>query len=246
MKPDTCVIVSYYEALPIASLQNLLASLRATRPDRFDLVVVVNQTKDDHDPFLTAAEGFRVLFRENRGLNIGAWDHGWRQSPGYLYYLFLQEGCEVRDADWLERYRRPLSRRRGVVGDCLVIWPSWTVFENRYPPIGQTIREQAARRGWDRGKTPTHVQTVAVGARAAVLEALNGFPVSDDKIEAVGGEVLFSRRAVERGFSLGQVSWRHYGVFRHEQWDSLWQAGGRLTWTLARIVRLVFLRLGLS
>jgi hypothetical protein len=67
------VVVSFYDARPLAELQPLLDDL-ATVPAgaAFEVLVVVNQTLAEPVRIDADLPGFRVLHRPNRGFNIGS------------------------------------------------------------------------------------------------------------------------------------------------------------------------------
>jgi lipopolysaccharide biosynthesis protein len=82
------VIVNQFDQRPLADLQNLLTALHSHTTDiAFDTCVVINQSLAERKVRDLPNVDF-LHYRENTGMNIGAWDYGWREHPGYDCYLF--------------------------------------------------------------------------------------------------------------------------------------------------------------
>ena len=83
----TLVVVSFYDRHPPENIRFLLKSLKLYKPGAdYDLCIVVNQTSQATLE-IDELESCQVIYRRNVGMNIGAWDHGWRANPGYSSYL---------------------------------------------------------------------------------------------------------------------------------------------------------------
>ena len=79
---NTLVVVSHYNAWPTDQLVALLDQIKAIPAGcPFDCRVVVNQAKPGPLELPPRHADVGVLYRENIGYNIGAWDHGWRVGP---------------------------------------------------------------------------------------------------------------------------------------------------------------------
>ena len=117
MIDKTLVVISYYDRRPIHNLVELVGSLyQYPAGAEFDVCVIVNRTKNDliSVPQLSAAS---IRYRHNVGMNIGAWDYGWRTCSGYTNYLFLQDECYIIRDNWLAGYRAVVEKPNvGMVG----------------------------------------------------------------------------------------------------------------------------------
>lgn len=239
MPSDTCVIVSYYDERPSTELVGLLRQLQALKAGSdFELRVVVNSNRGLQPQLPADLSSTATDVRENKGFNIGAWDHGWRQNPGYSFYVFLQDECEVVKENWLSRYKDLLSSGDvGLVGESLLFWPNWTRFKNKWPQVHDECVSMGASRNISLGRSPTHAQTLALGASAACLNATDGFLVAQSKAEAIATEIMFSRRCLHRGFEIAQSAWRPFEYFNHPQWSSLRRDSSGLAWNISRALK---------
>jgi hypothetical protein len=230
------VVVCHYNARPAADLAALLTGLRR-RPagGPFDLLVVVNQAAARPLLLPAACSTWDVCYRPNTGFNLGAWDWGWRERPGYSGYLFLQEECRVIRDGWLAAFRhRATEPGVGLVGECLS--PTWDApweelavrFRGARLP-GHGVAGKPAdrlscywdffrRRGIDPGPRGDHLQSLVLFARRAVLQAVGGFPPCQTYGEAIAAEIGVSKQVQALGFTLRQVGTTPFTYFEHPQW----------------------------
>jgi hypothetical protein len=240
MPARNLVVISYYDQRPIDMLLALLDQTSSVDAgDAFDLCVVVNAEQVAPTLLPERHQAVQVLHRENRGFNVGAWQHGWKANPSYDFYLFLQDECVVRLPGWLtalaEAAREPDV---GFVGEGIDCYESWETFERCWPPIAEEIHKTAAAQRIPLGARPDYVQTLIVGARRDVLEQTGGFVVGDGKMSACAGEILTSVRARARGLRNVQVAWRPFEYIRHPQWDDIRAMSGGWRWQVSRAMHL--------
>ena len=96
--PSVLVVISHYNAWPSDQLVGLLDrmwTIPAGHP--FQTRVVVNRAERHELTLPSRYRSVEVVYRENVGFNIGAWEHGWRKPPVFDAYLFLQEECQIVD-----------------------------------------------------------------------------------------------------------------------------------------------------
>lgn len=236
--PRTLVVVSYYDARPRRDLDALLGEL-ATVPAGapFETLVVVNQTQAQPTVVDTALPGLRVLHRENRGFNIGAWDHGFRSAPDHDRYLFLQDECRLTRPGWLLPFLLRLARPEvGLVGERLnPAWQApWSELERRF--AGHTLADHRVdgapaerlpayrafwrRHGIDPGECGDHLQTLVLATRGDVLTRIGGFPSGADYGEAIAAEIGISKRVQMLGLSVEEVGPRPFTWITHPQWQA--------------------------
>lgn len=236
------VVISYYNAWPVEPLLALLAQLRdlpAGHP--FRVRIVVNQGQPQRltlPPPWNAAE---VLHRENLGYNLGAWECGWRTSPAYDGYLFLQDECCLVQPDWLAPFiRRSAEPGIGLVGESVAAdWHMlWGDLERRFAtdfwpghlvdgqPVGRATcyLDFLRRRGIPPGATGEHLQSLILFATRQVLETLGGFPLGYSKGEAIGAEIGLSKKVQALGLELAQVGPSPFTFIEHPQWRHRGQA----------------------
>ena len=240
MAARNLVVISYYDQRPIEMLLALLnQTLSIDAGATFDLCVVVNAENVTPTLLPERHKAVQVLHRENRGFNVGAWQHGWKANPYYDFYLFLQDECVIRLPGWLtaigEAARNP---KVGFVGEGIDCYESWETFDRCWPPIAEEIHRMAADQRIALGTRPDYVQTLIVGARRDVLEQTGGFVVGDGKMSACAGEILTSVRARARGLRNVQVAWRPFEYIRHPQWDDLRATSAGWRWQVSRAMHL--------
>jgi hypothetical protein len=251
MKP-TLVVVSHYNAWPTDHLLTLLDELKAVPAGHpFRSRVVVNQAEDKLLELPSRFADVEVLYRENLGYNIGAWDHGWRHPSDADEFLFLQDECRIERPGWLAAYHKLLARLEiGLVGENL-IWrdvrwdqldspdrPLDPLFRDRCFPslyeegrmitLAEGVLESLQHRGIPPGVTGEHLQSLILGSRRDVLEAVDGFIVGRNKAEAHVAEVAIARAVASKGFRVRQVAIRPFTYISHPQWEFL--KGGKLAW----------------
>lgn len=228
------VVVSWYDQRSIEPLHELLASVDAHAAGcPFDLALVVNRGAGDAPPLPDRA-GLRVLERENRGMNIGAWDHGWRSLPGYDGYLFLQDECSIVRDGWLAAFAASAGRDLALIGESLnTAWARpWHVLHatvGTTPLREHSLRGQPANRvdiykdfmhraGIDPGGDGAHLRSLVWFATRATLERIGGFPQGADFGECIGAEIGVSRQVIALGGRIGQVAAEPFHYIRHREW----------------------------
>lgn len=243
------VIISTWTGAAPDRLRALVRSVNRHRAGvAFDLYLVANG-EDYRVPSDLAPRFARVFVRENRGYNLGAWDHAWRALAGCDRFLFLQDDCVVRHANWLSEFDGSFDRtpRCGLVGEHLNRWwdQPWEVLE-RLPdslgaltvdgvsmPRARFYREMLARWSVPEGPTAGHLTAVVHFTSRAVLEQVGGYEHAATYDEAVAAEIAFSRKIVSRGYTLVQVGRRRHSHIAHPQWPEEGPMG-RLRAFLAR------------
>ena len=198
------VVISHYNAWPTDKLVALLNQIREIPSGHpFRCLVVVNRAVDRPLELPAEHASVEVLYRENTGYNIGAWEYGWRKAPRADYYLFLQEECRIVRPDWLGAFVRKLSRPGvGLVGE-IMAWRglNWKRLEHLNNRIYQVRRSNAAIRRFqfiDGVQAVTSIPRVSRSARPVsifsrsslatrreVLEAIDGFMIGHTKGDAI-------------------------------------------------------------
>lgn len=223
MIDKTLVVISYYDRRPINNLLELTESLHQyPAGEEFDVCVIVNRTKNEliSIPQLSSTA---IHYRHNVGMNIGAWDHGWRICSGYKSYLFLQDECYVIRDNWLARYQAVLERPNvGMVGESLNrLWDKpWRelrkLFANIILPEHQ-IEAKCVNRvdfyleflkahGVDPRVGGRHLRSVVWFLSAEVLQAIDGFLIGRNYGECIAAEIAASKKVEALGLAVVQAN----------------------------------------
>lgn len=234
---DSLVVVSFYNARPadhLVSLLDQLASIPAGQV--FDLIVVVNKGVDVPLSLPERHRDTRILYRENFGFNIGAWDYGWRSNRNYRYYLFLQDECVVARDNWLKGFIDRMGDRPALLGECMVYDLPACVSGNQ--EFIDYVKQIDAVHEVPENMANAHLQTLVIFSANEVLARINGFPVSkDDKAQAVATEVSLSRVVSAAGYPVRQVGFYPFKYVMHPQWEDVRRKVRSLPGTLKRLYR---------
>ena len=194
------VVISYYDARPSGNLLNLLRTIETHDAGlKFDICIVVNRDSGRDVELPKLAASVRMLSRPNTGMNIGAWDYGWRENPDYDYYVFLQDECVVLRHGWLQGLTEcVMDPSVGIVGECInrrwsKSWSELTWNEDDDGSLlsamtGNLIAKRArlclefmAARGISAGETGCHVRSLVWVLSRETLRQLEGFPIGSDR-----------------------------------------------------------------
>ena len=239
-RKDLCIIVSHYNARPSIELIRLLYQLKdqaANVHPQFsvDLIVVVNMESTIRLELPSELKEIEVQYRENTGFNMGSWEYGWRNNPNYDGYLFLQDECVAFNRFAVFNYCTLLKRYpNSIFGESIFFYRGWAKFLKKWPSNHTSIITFACKNDIPLGLTPSHLQTLVLASTRKTMMKLEGFILSNDKIEAIAAEVLLSRRAVSRGINVEQSNWRPFSNFSHEQWVSVKIKSDSVSWNLSK------------
>jgi hypothetical protein len=252
-KPRTCVVVSYWTGMPPKYLHRLLSQMRridAGAP--FDLVIVCNGGLQQPLALPARFEGLRprIINRENTGYNLGAWEDGWREAGDYEYFLFLQDDCVLKRANWVSEFEFRMSHDDGIglLGET-IMWENqswrylreatdrdlgrlaWSEGESVHPIDAHIARLE--QRGIPRGECGTHLQSLVLFTRRSILEEIGGFPIMvPDYQGAVSSEIALSRLVESRGYRISRVRSRSFSYIGHREWKDGNQLNISVRWRL--------------
>lgn len=236
----TLVVISYYDRRPLNNLVELLRSLTThSVMNEFDICIVVNRTNDKEICLRPEFPSIPILYRHNLGMNIGAWDHGWRTYPGYRDYLFLQDECYFVRNDWLRAYRSMAEKPWvGMVGESLNgRWDrSWGKlrkdFATSHLPEHTIAGEKLNRVDFylnffrehkvDPGKTGKHLRSVIWFFTGTVLEKIDGFLIGSNYGECIAAEIATTKKVEMFGLSAVQVAYEEFYYIRHLEYNQDW------------------------
>jgi hypothetical protein len=238
------VVISHYNAWPIDQLVSLLDQMREIPSGYpFRCLIVVNQAFNRPLDLPERHSNVEIFYRENTGYNIGAWEYGWRIAPPADYYLFLQEECRIVRTDWLGSSIRMLSNPSiGLVGESMA-WPGqkWDrvaylhtghpfLGDPSVPPIDHIggVKRFLNAKGIPLGERGEHLQSLILGTRREVLEAIDGFMIGQNKGDAIACEIAISLAVVAKGMKVKQVGLLPFRYIMHPQWAHLNQGAFKL------------------
>ena len=236
-KERTRVVISFYDRRTTDHLERLLNRIsQFSAGTQFDPLVVVNSTGETRiDP--TVAKRAEVLYRENTGMNIGAWHHGWQSDPTFDRYVFLQDECFPIRNNWLRMIVAPLDDPGiWLVGESFnPSWDHpWDVLERVHRGSelpGHLIHGRPANRvaaylhamktwGIDPGLRGQHLRSLVWGLRRDTLDRLGGFPIGENYGECIAAEIGVSRAIAAIGQRLQQVAVQPFYGTVHFEWNA--------------------------
>jgi hypothetical protein len=224
MNEKTLVIIAHYDRRPVQNLWELIASMfNHPAGGEFDIRIVVNRTKNETLVLPEKYSHVAVEYRHNVGMNIGAWDHGWRMHQGYRDYLFLQDECYVIRDYWLSAYRKIIDRPEGgIVGESLSKlwdrpWGDLRLFFRDKSLPEHSIDGRPVNRvdfylrflqenGVDPGTRGTHLRSVIWFLPGKVLERINGFLIGRNYGECIAAEIAASKKVEQIGLRVEQAN----------------------------------------
>jgi hypothetical protein len=232
----TVVVVSHYDRRSRAHVEELFSSMEENEAGApFQVCLVVNRTSENI--FVPPASRFKttVLYRPNTGMNIGAWEHGWRAFPDADNFVFLQDECYVVRAGWLRAYLDALAAGAGMVGEFINAgWEkSWddlrVIHRSANLPEHDLAGAPAnrvdvyldffARHGIEPGSGGGHLQSTVWALRRDTLEAIGGFPIGLNYGECIAAEIGTAKRVEACGRAVLQLRATPFHFIRHIEWN---------------------------
>lgn len=231
------VVISYYDRRNTDCLQALLASMAAYPAGLpFEALIVVNQTREATLTSVNAPFPIEIAYRENTGMNIGAWDAGLKLRPNHHFYLFLQDECLVARENWLSAFvERCAEPNIGLVGEAFN--PAWDApwqrlkaihagatlpdhyIDGRPEPRVDVYLHHMKRWGIDPGPCGRHLRSLAWAASRDALRVVEDFPIGSDYGECIAAEIAVSRKAENAKLKLAQVRATPFYFIRHREWN---------------------------
>lgn len=244
------VVVSFYEPRGTEPLERLLTALRSTPAGAaFDVALVVNRDDIAIGPLTGWRERVHqqvdaILERPNTGMNIGAWDFGWRALDAYGGYLFLQDDCILKTSDWLGAFVSAAADPSvGLVGESWNsgwdrAWPAMRKLVSKHALREHLINNRPANRvdlyldfmrrhGVSPGERGGHLRALCWFARRDTLLAINGFLHGANYGECIAAEIAATKQVQALGLQAVQLADQPFSRFGHSDWvempDGRWQ-----------------------
>jgi hypothetical protein len=231
-----CVVISFYDRRSSDKLEALLSSMcRFDAGVPFACQVVVNRTNDQDLTLPPCPFPRAIAYRENVGMNIGAWEHGWRMNAESQHYLFLQDECLVVREKWGAAFsERCADPSVGLVGEAFN--PAWEHSWDRLKalhcgsslldhfvdgrPAGRIEAYLDAMKRWgvDPGASGRHLRSLAWAASRDTLRLIGGFPIGANYGECIAAEIAVSRKCEANRQRLVQVREAPFHFVHHREW----------------------------
>jgi hypothetical protein len=230
---NVCVVISHYNARPEDSLKALLEQIHSVPSGHpFSVRIVVNAAEPKQ--LSLESRGAEVIYRENTGFNIGAWEAGWRAEPKYDVYLFLQDECQIARKNWVRGFLEALTDGVGLVGERIPShWAEpWAAIEKRFE--GHTLPDHLVegqpatrlecyrhfwrQKGIEPALTGRHLQSLVLCAPRSALERIGGLPVGANYGEAIASEIGISMKMLNAGLEIREVGPEPFWYISHPQW----------------------------
>ncbi len=219
------IVISHWNFRSDENLINLLSKIyQESKIFEINCTVVVNVTDQKPLSLYAIAHPVSILYRNNIGMNIGAWDHGWRSSFDCDAFIFLQDECLIVRQGWLDAYRRKLADASiGLIGESINHDMTWERFLRHPKPhraaARQQLHDEIRTLGIDPGHSSRHLQSLVWAARRDVLERIGGFPIGVNKMQCIASEVGVSLKVQSAGLTVQLAGERHFQWISHPQWD---------------------------
>jgi hypothetical protein len=231
------VVISHYNAWPTDRLVALLDQTREIPSGYpFRYLIAVNRAIDRDLELPERYAGIEIVYRENTGYNLGAWNYAWRLSAPADYYLFLQEEVRIVRPNWLGAFIREISKPSiGMVGESMA-WSGLDWRRVEYFHIGSEFQGHPSEvpidhiggvkrflkaKGIPLSERAEHMQAFILAMRRDVLERIDGFLVGLTKGDAIACEVAVTHQVVALGLKVEQIGWLPFKYIFQPQWALL-------------------------
>ncbi len=228
-------MVSYWDERPVAALRSLVKGMDTFDPGiSFERILVVNRSSESPDQTLDELRFDRIVERANTGMNIGAWDAGWRVAPNATGYLFLQDDCHILRDNWLAGFVNSARPDVGLSGESMNLnWARPWDHLRRGPGMieldGHTVNGRRVNRvdyylrcmrkwGIDPGPDGRHLRSLVWYCRRDAIELIDGFPTGSTYGECIAPEIATSRRLLSHGLCIEQVRPDPFHFIGHPDW----------------------------
>ena len=188
-------------------------------------------------PFMP--EAVHVILRLNTGMNIGAWDAGWRHHPDFENYLFLQDEVRLVQENWLSAYVDVGEALCHTGHSLFLIGESWNskwdkawpelhrgalnTYSPGHPPDERRVDYYLrCMSQWNinPGHSGGHLRSLIWFSNLATLQKIGGFPVGNSYGECIAAEIAVNRSVIEQGGILKSIGDLPFQVFAHPEWSS--------------------------
>jgi hypothetical protein len=251
---STLVVISYWSSRPPENLFNLVFQLsKYEQSYSYSLCIVCNVDSDKEissitdslnlniknilDNNISKPEYFTLLTRRNIGMNIGAWDYGWKANKQYKHYIFLQDEVVVLLNNWLSSYMNRLNYNEVNEQSIFLLGESWNMkwdipwnnlinsgfntFMNGHPNnVKRVDFYLQMMRKWNisPGSTGGHLRSLIWITNQLTLETIKGFHEGSTFGECIASEISATKAVIQNGGHVKQIFDTAFHVFWHPEW----------------------------
>jgi hypothetical protein len=225
----TIFIISHYDLRPKVDLQNLILQLAKFNSQ---IAVVINDDKFKKTNYEKINNVF-FLKRHNVGMNIGAWNKGYKYFYDYENYFFFQDECFIKDFNFFDKYLNFLSNSHyGVIGE--TINPKWArpwkdiiesqlnySFEKNGLKIDRVTYYMDQIKKWKipLGDNATHLRALNLAFKRKTLDKINGFNIGFSKEQCIASEIAISKKVENLNLKVIQSNQKPFCYIGHKEWD---------------------------
>ncbi|NBR23120.1 MAG: hypothetical protein EBU08_04900 [Micrococcales bacterium] len=265
------VVVSHYAARGIKDLGHLLKTMAEHDSGHpYDLLIVSNTDQClleampshqiHHEVREVVQDAFRLthayndgaqllkpgmvkhLVRKNLGMNLGAWEFGWRSDHSHSSYLFVQDETFVKRSPWLLPF---VNKFRSISDDKhkpILLGESWNQrwdigwdeiknkpfnypiklshSDNQLPLIRRSdyYKEQISMWKIRLPSAAGHLRSLILFTNRLTLDLINGIHIGKEKEQCIAAEMAISFSVIAHGGICSQVSERPFWYFGHSEW----------------------------
>ncbi len=178
-----------------------------------------------------------LLFRENIGMNIGAWDFAWRRFPNFTHYMFLQDEVIVMNNNWLISYVDSIKTNNVTEETPFLIGESWnykwdhpwsllrktnfnSISHGHSLTLGRVDFYLNTFKKWGvmHGDNGGHLRSLIWFSNFITLKKINGFNIGNTYGECIASEIAATLKVKQfKGF-VSQIDSNHFRIFWHPEW----------------------------
>jgi len=222
-------IISYFEGREKKYLKKLINQLMKID---CQIGVVINDDKVKKI-FFEKIDNIFYLTRKNIGMNIGAWDAGYKYFDNYENYFFFQDECFIKNYSFFEHYLYFLSQKNaGIIGDSMNTKWSETWEKMFSSPLNYSININKQKidrvsyykkqiEDWDIpiSETPIHLRSLNIALKKKILDKINGFNIGFFREQCVAAEIAISKKIESLNLQIAQSHQKPFYFIGHEEWN---------------------------
>lgn len=203
---------------------------------------MVNKVNNDLIDLEFTELAIDIVYRPNVGMNIGAWDHGWRANEGFANYVFMQDDCYIVKDNWLssivDKLNQPdiglvcesINQHWDLDWDALRLREANTVLPehfvnghpaNRIDAYLHFLKSHAI----DPTDSGVHARALVWALKEDRLLSMNGFPIGANYGECIAAEIAVSLKIRQSGLKIDTVSVTPFDSVRHVEWNQSYPGG---------------------
>lgn len=226
------LIISHYEPRGLENIVRCLKSLESFEPGcNYEIALISNivdtnysiDFKDLQNKFKSLPLNF-YFTRENKGMNIGAWEFGWRKLNQYDNYLFMQDEVIAMQDNWFVSFLNKHEELKNL-NKFIVLGESNNYIRNK--PWKRMIKlinhyriyyDKLIEWGIDPGKTPLVLRSLIIFMNKETLEKVNGFHIGNCYRECIASEFAITKKIEQINGFAELVGDNPFTYLYHTEW----------------------------